>query len=226
MSNTKNTEYSSLGSMLIIPQADMEDLQSPANKPGDVRVGGDSLGKRAGMRALVSLTADGTYKEVFALGADSSDAWRVVDGSANYTPVNLSTWTASEGCTYTSGLLTADGVDDPTATQTVALKAGTYRLTAEGAGEGTYDTDYHTVLMTVTGATDGALVSNTWDAASDVTVSAAIGAENATPTEFVDTFTLTADQNVVFEISVVNEDGDLEAGSAYISISPLEATEA
>lgn len=219
-----NTSYGILGNKLIVPQADLLNLVSPANTHGDTRLGGNAIGKVAGMEVLCKLTSGSTLNSAFALGPKSSDAWRIVDGSANYTPVNISTWTVSTGCDYTAGLLTADGTDNPTATQVIALNAGTYKYSLKAAGEGTYSADYHTAKITITGETDGAYLTKVFNSAKDVTVSAATGAEAATSkTPLVGTFTLTADQDVTISLSVVNEDGDLEAGSAYILLDALEA---
>lgn len=215
--------YDKLGNHTIVPAADLLNLASRANVGGDTRVGGESLGKRAGMEVLRD-AGSGAYSKVIALGSASSDAWRLVDGSASYTPVNLlitadgSDWTKSTGCTYADGLLTADGVDDPTASQVVALKAGTYRVAGEATAEGTL-LDHDAPKLTITGATDGELVASVYK-----TVFHATAAESATTREeFAEEFTLTVDQNVTFEISVVNEAGSLEAGSAYITFEKLEA---
>ena len=215
MSNT----FTQLGSFTIVDQADLINLQSAANIKGDTRVGGDSLGKKAGTKVLCKLTSGGTLNECIALGSKSSDAWRVVDGSANYTPVNLSAWTASAGCTYAAGLLTADGVDDPTATQTVALKAGTYYMSARGTAEGAL-ADHDAAKVVVTGATDGELVNKTFKSTFHPTAAETATAERE---EYSTTFTLTADQNVVVTLSNVNEAGALEAGSSYIVVDPFEA---
>lgn len=220
MSNT----FEQHGSMSIVEQVDLENLVSAANKRGDTRKGGDSMGKREGTKVLVRLTSDDTLKEVFALGPLSSDAWRVVDGSANITPVNLLdlaggvAWTVAAGCSYSAGLLTADGVDDPTASQVVALKAGTYFVGGEATAEGT-SSDYDAPLLVITGATDGELVNKIFNGKFHATA-----AEDATDREEIgETFTLTVDQNVTFELSIVNESDALEAGSSYILLDKLEA---
>jgi len=220
--------YERLGSMSIVEQADLENLVSAANKRGDTRKGGDSMGKREGTRVLVRLTSDDTLKEVFALGELPSSAWRVIDGSANIVPVNIldagggDAWTVAAGCTYAAGLLTADGTDDPTASQVVALKAGSYRLIGTAAYEGPDDqdpADYDAPKLTVTGATDGELVAKVFTGARHATA-----AESASPKQEISlTFTLTVDQNVTFEVYNVNESGSLEAGSSFISLTRLEA---
>lgn len=216
------------GSTSIVEQADLENMQSAANRRGDTRKGGDSMGKRTNTRVLMRLTSDDSLKEVFALGALSSDAWRVIDGSANITPVNIlnagggDAWTVAAGCTYAAGLLTADGTDDPTASQVVALKAGTYLISGTAAYEGPDDqdpADYDAPKLTVTGATDGEVLARVFTGARHATA-----AESASPKEVIaETFTIDVDQNVTFEIYNVNEAGSLEAGSSFISITKLEA---
>lgn len=216
--------YEKFGNYPIVEQVDLENLVSAANRRGDNRVGAESAGKYEGKEVMVRLTSGDTLAKVMALGADSSAAWRVVDGSANYTPVNLldagggDGWTESAGCTYASGLLTADGTDDPTTTQDVALKAGTYRLFGEAAYEGT-TSDYDAPQLVITGATDGELVNQIFTGARHATA-----AESADPKEVIDlTFTIAVDQDVTFELNNVNEAGSLEAGSSYIVLTKLEA---
>lgn len=224
MTNT----YERLGNYPIIEEVDLLNLVSAANRSGDTRVGGDSAGKRKGKEAFVRLTSDDTVKKVIALGDESSAAWRVVDGSAEIVPVNILSagggiaWTVAAGCTYSAGLLVADGVDDPTASQVVALKAGTYRIYGSAAAEND-STDVDAPRLQVTGATDGELINKYFTGAIHPTA-----AESADPKETIsETFTLTVNQNVTFELTVVDGlttgAGDPEAGSAYIKIDKLEA---
>lgn len=220
MANT----YPTIGAFPVVPQAELESLVSAANKPGDNRVGGDSAGKYIGKEVLVKMTSDNSTKRVYALGANSSDAWRVVDGSAEFKPVNIESagggiaWTVSAGCTYSAGLLTADGVDDPTAQQVVALKAGRYRLFGTAAYEGT-TSDYDAPRLRVVGATDGALITKVYTGARHPTA-----AESADPKEvIIEDFTLTVDQNVTFKVDNVNESAALEAGSSFIKLDKLES---
>ena len=226
MTNT----YTQLGNMSIIEQVDLENLASAANKRGDTRLGGDSMGKRAGTRALVRLTSDDTLKEVFALGALSSDAWRVVDGSANITPLNLNLatdetgWTIGGDSTYDDGLLVTDGGNDAAgrAVQSVVLEAGTYFVSGEGAGEGVAADARIPRLRVGTSAGNAAYGTYTGSlgflhatAAEDLAVKEQIGFS----------ITLTAQDEVFFTIDVVNETGALEAGasSSYILLDLLEA---
>jgi len=53
-------------------------IRSPA------RVGDAGFGKRGGM--IVIRDSSGSYSLVMALGDAPTDKWRVVDGSAEYTP--------------------------------------------------------------------------------------------------------------------------------------------
>ena len=214
MANTSDL----LGNKTIVDQADVLDLQSYVNRKGDTRVGGDAMGKRAGMEVLVRLTSGSTLTKAFALGPESSAAFRTVDGSANFTPVNLVAFTPAAGCTHTAGLLTADGVDDPTATQDVVLKAGTYYISGEATAEGTVGT-HDAPLLVITGGTDGELHNNVYRSKFHATA-----AESATDREaFGFTFTLTADQTVTFDLSNVSEADALQAGSSYITINALES---
>lgn len=210
------TQYSKLGGYTVVPAADLLNLVSSINLRGDGRLGSQNSGTYAGIKVLRD-AGSSDYREVFKLGSKSSDAWRVVDGSANYTPVGISTWTVASGCTYSSNLLTADGVDDPTASQVIALKKGTYRLRGQATAEGT-SSDYDAPKLVVTAATDGVKVSKIFTGTFHPTA-----AESATVREAFDyTFTLTVDQNVTIAISNVNEAGALEAGSSYIEFYPLE----
>lgn len=213
--------YTNLGGKPVIPAADLINLQSEANKPGvgAARVGATphALGKRPGLMAWRDA---GALSLVFSKGGNSAAAWRAADGSADYTPLNIGAFTPSAGCTYSNGLLTADGVDDPTATQTItALAAGTYVISGSAACEGPTDADVDKPLLKVTGATDGLLINKSFSGARHATA-----AESAPVKEqFSYTFTLTVAQNVVITISNVNEAGALEAGSSYIVLNPLEA---
>lgn len=220
MTNT----YDKIGAYPVVEEADLLNLASAANKPGDNRVGGDSAGKYKGKEIIVRLTSDDTLKRAYAVDKLSSSAWNIVDGSAVIEPVNILSagggiaWTVASGCTYSAGLLTADGVDDPTASQVVALKAGTYVVQGTAAYEGT-TSDYDAPKLTVTGASDGDLVAKVFTGARHATA-----AESADPKEVInESFTLTVDQNVTFEVYNVNEAGSLEAGSSFIKLDILES---
>lgn len=87
--------YTTLGGKTVIPAADLLDLQSPANRPGNgnARVGSvpQTIGKRPGMLAWRD-AGSGALSLVFATGGKSSSAWREADGSSSRTPTNLATW--------------------------------------------------------------------------------------------------------------------------------------
>jgi hypothetical protein len=227
-----NTNYTLLGSLTKIPQVDLENLVSAANRRGDTRKGGDSLGKFPGKRVMMVATSDSTLKEMIALGDKSSDGWRVVDGSATTTPVNLNPaaagWTIGADSTYAANLLTTDGGNDAAgrASQAVTLKAGTYKLRVVAAAEGvlTGTPNYVAPRMRMVCATDtGANITKVFKEKAHATA-----AEDADPKqEYVVEFTLAAaSQTVTFTIDIVDEtagDATLAAGSSYIAFDVLEA---
>ncbi len=109
---TQNNNLPKLGGDSVVTLAMLQDLQSIPNRAGDTRQGGTGMGKKAGIKFLVDMGAqtsvlDGNalsthmYKEVMALGSNSSDAY--MDMSLSTTllvPVNIkdpdntqSTWT-------------------------------------------------------------------------------------------------------------------------------------
>lgn len=214
--------YTNLGDYPIIPAADLLNLVSDANRSGvgNSRTGSVPyvLGKRPGQLAYRDAGA-GALSLVFSKGGDSAAAWRAADGSADYAPVNIAAFTPAAGCSYSNGLLTADGVDDPTASQVVALKAGTYAISGSAACEGPSAVDYDAPKLTVTGATDGVKLTKIFTGKRHATA-----AEDAPVKEvFSYTFTLAVDQNVTIALSNVNEAGALEAGSSYILLNPLQS---
>jgi len=217
------TVYATLGNLLLVPIADLQNLASTINVHGDTRKVADSTGKKRGTEVLCIVTGT-TYAEAISKGPKSSDEWFRVDGGALYTPVNIldllggAAWTDSAGCSYDAGLLTADGTDDPTSTQDVVLQAGTYRGTITVAGEGTTG-DHDRPLVVITGDEDGPLF--TYNSVPVLHPTAAESATNKTVVDFE--FTLTEENTVTIELSVVNEAGSLEAGSAYVAFSLLEA---
>jgi len=222
MTHASNT-YPTFGALPLVPSADALDLQAAININSDTRVGGGGSGKKAGMEIWIDEGSD-VFSKAAAFGSLSSDKWIDTDGGTAFLPVSLldsgggAGWTESAGCTYAAGLLTADGVDDPTTTQDVELEAGKYRFTGEAGYEGTV-TDFDAPQLEIDGATDGSLHSEIYTGALDATA-----AENASPKEtFEGTFTLTVQQTVTFDLSNVNEADALEAGSSYIKILTLEA---
>lgn len=83
MSNT----YEKFGPYTVVTQADLESLTSEANSGHDTRVGGDSIGKRAGLTVMVKRTADSKLALVYATGSAAADVWRTIDAATDYTPV-------------------------------------------------------------------------------------------------------------------------------------------
>lgn len=227
-------EYTKVGNYEVIPVADAQNLVSNANRQDDERKTYKAAGKRPGKKVLIDL--DGTeYALCIALGSKSSDAYARCDGGANYTPVNLNPaaggFTIGGDSTYAANLLTTDGGNDAAgrAFQTVALKAGTYRLDYTIASEGASG-DYVTGRIRIKSGSVTAGVG-----ATDV-VSAIVGDNvhrHATAAESADPkltgtvkFTLATDLSVTFTLDVVDEATALAAGSAYIALNKLEGINA
>lgn len=215
--------YTLLGTYPIIPAAELLDLQSAANRHGvgNARTGSipQVIGKRPGLFALRDSSG---ISMVFALGSKSSDGWRVVDGSATYTPTNLSTWTVGGDSTYSNGLLTTDAGNDAAgrASQGVNLTAGTYRVSGTWACEGTIADGERPRLRIGTAAANadyGSFVGG-------LDFIHATAAESLDPKgQFSFNITVPADE-VFFTLDVVDETGAvLQAGSAFITLNPLEA---
>lgn len=224
MTNT----YTLLGATPIVPEADLTNLTSAANKRGDTRVGGDSAGKYPNKKVLVQLTSDSTLKEVFALGGKSSDSWRVVDGSANIDPVNIipaaGGWTIGADSTYVAGLITTDAGNDAAgrASQSVNLKAGTYFVSGASAGEGTLVSCDRPRLRVGTAAANSTYGSFTGALSTEFLHATA--AESLTvKEEFGFQIVLTADDEVFFTLDNVDEAGVLQAGSSYLLLNLVEA---
>lgn len=219
MANTSDQ----LGHMSIVEQADLENLVSYANRKGDTRKGGDAMGKRPGMHVLMRATSDDTLKEVFALGAKSSDGWRTVDGSGTTTPVNLSSWTVGADSTYASGLLTTDGGNDAAGrvSQGPNLKAGTYFVSGTFAGEGTPSVGVLPRIRIGTAAADATY----GEFIGSASYMHATAAEDLSPKgEIGFTFTIPVDDQVFFTLDMVDAAaGTLDSGSVFITLNPLEA---
>lgn len=203
-----NTIYAGLGARTIVPQADLENLVSPINLRGDTRKGGDSVGKLPGEFLFVKLTSGGTLSTVFALGSKTSDAFRVVDGSANYTPVNVlnagggAAWTLTTA-TYTASLLTSTTAAAINAQQVVALKKGTYRM----VGTVNRAATAQALKVILTGATSGDVLNKTFSTAQ-------VSAGNTAFDTVDETFTLTADENVTIKMNIVAVSGGANATGA------------
>lgn len=224
------TDYASLGKYTVVPIADLQNLQSRINRFGDVRKGGESSGKFGGLKVFSLDT--GAYAGVIALGSKSSDAWQIVDGSAQITPVNLNPlaagFTIGADSTYAANLLTTDGGNDVAgrAFQTVALKAGSYRAEVYMAAEGT-TIDYAAPRLRIKSGSVTAGVGAT-DVIAAITGSNLFihptAAESAATKQTVTVdFTLATDLSVTFTLDVVDEAGALVAGSAYIAMNKFEA---
>lgn len=79
-------QYPKFGVWTVIPSADLTNVASQANLRGSARLGDQGIGKRAGHLAIRDAGA-GAYSLVMAMGDAPTAKWRVVDGSAEYTPV-------------------------------------------------------------------------------------------------------------------------------------------
>lgn len=216
--------YPTHGGWPVIPAADLINLRSDANMSGDTRVGSSGvLGKRPGMNAWRDGGSD-AYIWVFSTGGKSSSAWRACDGSASYTPLNLSTWTVGADTTYTSGLLTTDGGNDAAGrvAQTIAsLPAGTYIVSGSAAGEGVV-VNHVAPRLRITGSVTATISTKILRTNLHPTA-----AENADPKEsFAFAITIPSAQDVTFTLDVVDENDAIVAGSSFVTLNPLEAINA
>ena len=217
------TDYSLIGNYTVVPVADLLNLVSKVNRPnGDTRFHLTGYGKTGGVTVLADL-GTGEYAKCFSVAGKSSSPWQVVDGSAQYVPVNILTpggqtnWTITQTAsvddgTYVAGVLTQTTAKDAMASQVVAFKAGKYRMVGKvGRTEAT-----KCAKLVVTGATDGVLNTSVFSKAT-------LDATHTNVDEFTVDFTLTADQNVTFANNVVLvADGSNSTGTAFITYS-LEA---
>lgn len=218
--------YTLLGAYPVIPAADLLNLQSAANRPGvgNSRTGSTPqvLGKKAGL--IVARDSSG-ISLVFALGDKSSDGWRAVDGSASYTPTNLGAYTTGADSTYSAGLLTTDGGNDAAGrtSQSLALKAGKYLVSGKAASEGASAAAYKTARIRV-GTDASTNIASIATKIVGATQRHATAAEDAPVKEdFGFVITVASDATIYFTVDVVDQAGALAAGSAFITINPLEA---
>jgi len=218
--------YTNLGNLPVIVAADLLDLQSSANKlgSGNSRIGSSPyvLGKRPGMLAWRD-AGSGALSLVFCLGALSSSAWELADGSATYTPTNLGSFTDGADTDYADGLLTTDGGDDAAGrtAQSLTLSAGVYIVSGTAAIEG--DDEAHTAPRIRIGTS----AAGTQIASKVVGRGAAdeSAAEDATPKDtFQFKITVASTATIHFVLDVVDEDDAIAAGSAFITLNPLEST--
>lgn len=227
-----STNYPYVGSLPLIPVADLQNLVSDANRNGGTANGATSangvagsaagpgaaagfggpggLGKRAGTKVLVDL-GSAAYATVMAAGPLSSDLWRIVDGTTAYTPVNIvnpgggGAWTLTTA-TYAAGVLTSSGAAAINATQTVVLKAGRYRLA------GTVGRRVSTVwpVLKITQVT-GTVVLATLAYST-----AKLDAASVLVDTLSDTFVLPQDGSVKFDLNVQDVSGN-QTGATFIS---------
>lgn len=218
--------YPKFGDYPVVPAADFLDMQSSINRVGrgSARIGDSpfTTGKQGGFIAIRDAGAS-AYSFVFAQGDNTSSAWKVVDNSATYTPLNLtSSYTVGADSTYAAGLLTTDGGNDDAGrvSQTItSLPAGKYRVSGSFAAEGSAS-DYVQPRLKVAGATDG----DYYNKGLGKDFRHATAAESADPKgTFSFDITLTVAQNVVFTLDLIDEAAALVAGSAYITLNALEA---
>lgn len=227
MTETNATQDRFAG-VLVLTEAELLDLQHPINVHGDTRRGGRGLGKRAGMKILIDMGINTSviggdallfnmYKEVMALGPKSSDPF--VDlalASTLLVPVNILdpdqtavTFTLDDNCTYAAGLMTGTDAEASQISQTVALSAGTYRISGQ-VNRAVAET---AAKLIVTGATDGVVLTKTFS-------EAILSADDSETDEiaFDVQFTLAAaTQNVTFVGNIVTiSTGADVAGAAHL----------
>lgn len=214
------------GSVPLVTVAELQNLVSTYNRvgfggavsanasaadlvvPGNKNVG---VGKKAGTRVAIDGGSGVFAGYAVALGALSSSLWKLVDGSTTYTPVNIvdvgggAGWTLTTA-TYAAGVLTSATAAAINATQTVALKAGRYKI--QGTVGRRVSTVWPTLKVTqVTGTVvllDAAYSTATLSAGSTVV------------DQLTDTFVLPADGNVKFDLNVKDVSGN-QVGATFIS---------
>lgn len=219
--------YTNLGGKPVIPAADLLDLQSEANRPGvgQARTGSSpaALGKRPGLRAWCD-TGSGNLSLIFATGGKSSDAWREADGSASRLPVNLGAFTVGGDSTYSANLLTTDGGNDALGrmTQSMTLSAGKYFVSGVAASEGASSASYKAARIRV-GTDTSSNIASIASKVVGVTQRHTTAAEDQSPKEdFGFIITVASTGTIHFTVDVVDQAGAIAAGSAFISLLPLE----
>lgn len=204
--------YPTLGNWSFVPIADLQNLVSSANLAGTGRVGDLGIGKKAGTE--VAANNSGAYGgTVVAQGANSAAVWILESAGTTYTPVNIvnvgggGAWTLTTA-TYAAGVLTSSGAAAINATQTVALKKGTYLV------KGTVGRRLSTVWPTLKVTEVTGTVVRLTKAYNTATVDAA----SATVDNLYETFILSADGNVKFDLNVSDVSGN-QTGATFISFS-------
>lgn len=85
------TAYDKMGSLSVVPAADLLNKTAACNIAGDSRFtadGSHGIGKRAGTRVIRDSGPGPTrYIEVIATGSAATDVWFNVGTGAQYTPV-------------------------------------------------------------------------------------------------------------------------------------------
>lgn len=227
------SNYPLIGDIELVPVADCVNLASPVNAHDDNRRTYLATGKKPGKEILVDL--DGTERALaVALGGKTSDAWQIVDGSAQEVPVNLNPATAgftvgsNTVFTSTTGVLTTTGLNAVTdrAFQSITLQPGLYKGQITIGGVGT-SSSYKTARLRVGHGTVTAGVPATIDEtvvgdASHVGTTAAVA-----PKETLDVkFTVSAAGSITFVLDVVDNTGALASGTAYATLTNLQAVTA
>lgn len=215
--------YPFVGGLQLVPTADLQNLVSDANRRGDGRAksanaantlqpgaAGGGMGKRAGTKVLVDVGA-GALAIAMAAGPLSSDLWRLVSGNDLFTPVNIlnpgggAAWTLTTA-TYAAGVLTSTTAAAINATQTVVLKAGRYKIS--GTVGRRLSTIWPRLIVTqVTGSV--VLLSKEYN-------SATVSAASTVVDTIDDTFVLTSDGSVKFDLNVRDGSGN-QTGATWIT---------
>lgn len=78
-------QYPQFGGFSVVPAADLLSATSAANIVSAGRLGDPGISKKAGI-IVVRDAGAGDYRLVMAMGSSPTSKWRVVDGSAEYTP--------------------------------------------------------------------------------------------------------------------------------------------
>lgn len=78
-------QYTLMGSLTIIPAADIADVDSAANVKSAGRLGDAGIGKRAGLMALRD-NGSGDYDLVIATGSGATDPWLLFEAGTAVTP--------------------------------------------------------------------------------------------------------------------------------------------
>lgn len=208
--SARQIPYPLYGNWPIVPSADLTNLVSQANIAGSGRVGDLGIGKKAGMEIAVANGAN-DYNIYTAFGSKTSDRWSQLTGTTSIVPVNVLTpggggsFTLTTA-TYAAGVLTSATAAAINATQTVALKKGTYQV------RGTVGRRLSTVWPTLT-LTE---VTGTVVRLAKAYNTATVDATSATVDVLLETFIVSADGNVKIDLNVKDVSGN-QTGATFIS---------